>query len=300
MNKRIFSLMVIVVAGETIFMLPFMIPRLYRPLMLEAWSLTNTDLGAAFSAYGITAMLSYIFGGPFADKYHPKVLISVSLAVTALGSFYLVGFPSRTSLILTYAFFGVSTILLLWGALIKTTHIAGGEENRSTAMGILDGGRGLSAAIASSALVYWVSINFPVLDSLSDQTAALKTIYLATACFCLLISLAVCLSLNDFQNATQQEKTWELSKAIESLKNTQVWLLSIVVLSSYCGYKSIDNYSTYLVDVQKQDLLNSSFFTSVIFWLRPIAALVAGVIADRLHRLNGKGRFQILFILHYL
>jgi len=50
MKSRLVSLVLIVLAGEGIFMLPFMIPRLYRPLMLEAWGLTNTDLGAAFAA----------------------------------------------------------------------------------------------------------------------------------------------------------------------------------------------------------------------------------------------------------
>src|SRR5258705_254260 len=98
---------------------PFVIPRLYRPLMLEAWGLTNTDFGTAFAAYGIAAMLSYLLGGPLADKYHPRLLISLSLVATALGGISLVLFPSKAHLIATYTFFGVSTILLLWGALIK-------------------------------------------------------------------------------------------------------------------------------------------------------------------------------------
>ena len=83
MNKKSLTLLLIIIAGETIFMLPFLIPRLYRPLMLEARNITNTDIGTAFSAYGFSAMISYMVGGPLADKYSPRLLMAISLLVTS-------------------------------------------------------------------------------------------------------------------------------------------------------------------------------------------------------------------------
>lgn len=44
MNSKRLSLIMAIIAGEAIFMLPFLIPRLYRPLMLDAWNLTNTQI----------------------------------------------------------------------------------------------------------------------------------------------------------------------------------------------------------------------------------------------------------------
>jgi MFS family permease len=284
----------IILAGEAVFMLPFMIPRLYRPLMLEGWSLTNTDIGVAFSAYGVTAMLSYIFGGPFADKYHPRFLIALSLALTALGSFYLVLLPSQTSLVITYAFFGVSTIFFMWGALIKTTHIVGKENKRSTALGILDGGRGLLAAVASSLLVVITSTLFPKLDNHGDQIKALNVIYLFTAGFTLLISLGIWFTLKDFEIMESNEPKWNFKEAVRTLKNTKVWLLSIIILSSYCGYKAVDNFSIYLVDIHKQSLASASRFISIVFWLRPVSAIITGILADKFRRKNENGRFIIL------
>lgn len=278
-------------------MIPFLIPRLYRPLMLECWHISNTDLGVAFSVYGLLAMISYILGGPFADKYNPRTLISSSLFITAIGSLYLALFPSKISLIVTYGFFGVSTILLLWGALIKVTHLAGGEERRSIAMGVLDSGRGLSAAIVSSLLVFIVSFLYPELESNSDQLKALTTIYFLTASFTILIGIFVWVSLDGFNQHSEQKTKWSVHKATDSLKNSQVWLLSIIVLSSYCGYKSIDNYSIYIVDVHDKNLSESSFFTSIIFWLRPISALITGLAADKWHQKNNSGRFLLLLVL---
>lgn len=278
-------------------MLPFMIPRLFRPLMLEAWHLTNTDFGTAFFAYGIWAMISYLLGGPFADRFQPRVLISTSLIFTALGGVALLWSPSAQSLMVIYGFFGVSTIFLMWGALIKTTHIAGGERQRSLAMGLLDGGRGLAAAAFSSLLVAAIALTVPELKTPQQQTWALEIIYFSTVGFTLLVAACIWLTLKNFETATSGQKAWTLNRAVESLRNSKVWLLSVVVLGAYCGYKSIDNFPTYLVTVHDVDLARSSQFSSVIFWLRPVSAFVAGAWADQYQRKNPSGRFLALFLL---
>ncbi len=296
MNKFL-QLCFVIVAGETIFMLPFMIPRLYRPLMLEAWSLTNTDIGIGFAAYGVTSTVSYLIGGAFADKYNPKVLISVSLVATASGVYYLVFFPSPISFIATYAFFGVSTILLMWGALIKTTHVIGGESNRSAALGILDSGRGFVAAVASSALLLVVSLNLPNLSAPTDQLAALRWIYLSVAVFMLVLAAGVWFFLNSLDIVRENETTWTFRNALQSFKDGRVWLLSMVVLSSYCGYKGIDTYAVYLTDIHGLSVTRSSQMMSIVLWLRPFSALGFGVLADVFHRRVARGRFRILTLL---
>lgn len=295
MNQRSISLILVVLAGEAIFMLPFMIPRLFRPLMLQAWNVTNTEFGTAFAAYGILAMISYLLGGPFADKYHPRTLISASLAMTAFGGLFLMHSPSAANLILTYGFFGVSTTFLMWGALIKTTHIVGGEAQRSLAMGILDGGRGLTAAAFGSVLVFLMSRTTPDLSTSSQQMASLRIIYLATVAFTLLIALGVWISLKNFVGNEGSWLHWDLRKAVACLKNPDVGLLSLLVLGAYCGFKGVDNYATYMVNVHGIDLSSSALFTSMVFWLRPIGALTAGAFADRYHRKNPGGRFVAMF-----
>ena len=106
MLKKILTLLVVVLAGEAIFQIPFLVPRLFRPLMMEAWSVSNTDIGLAFSTYGFTAMASYIIGGPFADKYEPRKLMALSLVATALGSSLLYFSPSATVLTIAISFRG--------------------------------------------------------------------------------------------------------------------------------------------------------------------------------------------------
>lgn len=276
-------------------MLPFMIPRLFRPMMLESWGITNTDVGAAFSAYGFSAMVSYILGGHFADKYSPRALMSLSLLVTALLGLMLIATPSATLLITTYFFFGISTILLMWAALLKVTHVVGGEERRSFAMGILDSGRGFIAAVVSSVLVYAVTEYFT-----TDDGEAISVVYMITTAFTLFIALAIWILLKNFEVQDAKLPEWSLDKAKALAKDSKIWLLGIVILSAYCGYKSVDNYSVYLVDVLNVSSVESSKFTSIIFWLRPLSALFSGYLVDKIHARFPGGRFMGLGILLFM
>jgi hypothetical protein len=64
---RAIAMLALVVAGEAVFFLPFVLPRIFRPTLLEVFALTNLELGIAFSVYGVVAMLAYFPGGPLAD-----------------------------------------------------------------------------------------------------------------------------------------------------------------------------------------------------------------------------------------
>lgn len=124
-----------------IYGLPFHTQRFFRATMLEAFDITNTQLGDMFAAYGVTAMFSYFFGGPFADRYSARSLIAVSLVLTAFGGLYMATFPGVWEMSALYGFWGVTTSFLFWAALIKATRDWGGTASQGIAFGILDGGR---------------------------------------------------------------------------------------------------------------------------------------------------------------
>lgn len=292
--KRFIQILLVVMAGETIFMLPFLIPRLLRPLIIESWGLTNQDIGMAFSAYGLTSIASYFLGGPLADRYSARKLVSLSLIFTALGGMTLALFPSKTTFIFIYAFFGVSTILLMWGALIKLAHICGGHSTRASAMGILDGGRGLCAALMSAILVY-------LLAKVSVSADSLLSVYTAVSLYTFVLGGLVWFGLHGFVTPVAQDKdVWSVEKVKELLKRRDIWLLSFIILCSYCGYKSIDNYSIYLVDVMNKSLAQSSELTGMLFWLRPPSAIIAGLLVDHLVTRFNLSRFLSLSVLLFL
>ena len=148
------KIVILILAGEIVFLLPFIIPRVFRPTILNAIGISNFELGTCFSFYGVVAMISYVFGGPLADKFSPRKLISLGLILTGLGGLVLSFSPSYQTLFLLYGYWGFTTIFLLWAALIKATRLWGGKNLQGKAFGLLDGGRGLTSAIVASISVY--------------------------------------------------------------------------------------------------------------------------------------------------
>ena len=116
-----FIIITLLIAGESIFLLPFVIARIFRPTFLTVFDITNLQLGSAFSVYGILAMASYFLGGPIADRFLPKKLMTFSLFTTALGGLLMATIPSIFILTILYGFWGITTILLFWAAFIKAT-----------------------------------------------------------------------------------------------------------------------------------------------------------------------------------
>ena len=158
---RLLFMIGLVVAGEAVFALPFHVARFFRPTVLEVFALTNTELGAAQGIYGILAMLAYFPGGPLADRFPARKLLAFSLWMTAAGGLYMATFPGYRGALILWGFFGVSTILLFWAALIRATRDWGGNDDQGRAFGLLDSGRGLLAAVLASIAVVVFGFFFP-------------------------------------------------------------------------------------------------------------------------------------------
>ena len=117
MTQRYSGLILLILAGELIF---FAIPynTLFKTGVLEVFQISNTNLGDAFAFYGIFALLSYFPGGYLADRYPPRKLIFYSLHRDWRNLFC----TSKPAVLpYLYAFWGITTILFFWGALIKYT-----------------------------------------------------------------------------------------------------------------------------------------------------------------------------------
>ena len=63
-----YFLALLILAGESVFILPFVLARVFRPTVLKAYELDNVQLGLCFSVYGIVAFVSYFFGCGYEKK----------------------------------------------------------------------------------------------------------------------------------------------------------------------------------------------------------------------------------------
>ncbi len=272
-NRNYGSLILLVLAGEAVFFLPFVIPRIFRPSILSVYEISNTELGTYFSAYGIVAMISYIIGGPLADKFQPKNLLSLGLVLTALGGFALIIFPSIYGIGL-YAYWGCSTILVFWAALIKSTRLWGGAHLQGKAFGFLEGGRGLLAALMGT---LGVAVFANQMET-TDNTDSFQMVLLVTSSVTFLAGVVVFFGLPKMEKSLENQSTIDWSQL---LKNKKLWLQSIIVVCAYVGYKITDDFSLFASDVLSFDEVQSSWVGTGAIWLRPVFAITAGLMADR-------------------
>jgi nitrate/nitrite transporter NarK len=273
----------LVYAGEMIFSLPFHVPRFFRPTVLDVFAVSNAELGDIFAVYGIFAMLAYFPGGVIADHFSARKLMTSSLVATAIGGVYLAQIPGTIGLSLLFGYWGLTSILLFWAAMIKATREWGGPDRQGRAFGILDGGRGLVAAGAASVAVWMFSLvlpaNIEALTHLQQQQAIQSVIYLYTAMTLLAAFFIWCfIPETDRQRSAQIQVFSGIAVVI---RQRAVWLQAMIIICAYCGYKGLDYYALYARDVLAMNELESAQFTSIAAYLRPVAAIATGFIVDR-------------------
>ena len=290
-----------ILSGELIYILPYFLPRVFRPTFLAVFDLNNLELGSLFSVYGSVAFFSYIFGGTFADKFLPRKLIATSLILTSLGGFVLMYYPSFMILQILYGYWGFTTVFLFWGAMIKGTRIWGGSQNQGQAFGFLDGGRGLTAALMGSVGVFIFSFFLPedvISSSIKERQDAFQSVILFSSIMVALIGVLVYffMKTKTEKGVFQSDNTHSLNNILAVLKLETVWLLMIIILCAYFGYKVTDVYSLYASDVMGYDEVNSANIGSLQLYLRPIACFAIGFLADKTNGISWiiKGFFVML------
>jgi sugar phosphate permease len=282
-KRNPFLLLMVIIAGEAIFFLPFVLPRIFRPTMLSVYELTNLELGTAFSAYGLVAIASYFFGGPLADRFSPKVLIATALISTGLGGFAFWFDIGYREFIMLYAYWGFTTIFLMWAAMIKATRLWGGSGFQGRAFGFLESGRGLTAAIIGTLALFAVSR----LENNTEVTVNLpiREVILLASTFIVTLGLVIAKWMpNSKESGTNTAIKWQT--VLMLIKKPEIWLQGLIIVFAYVGYKMTDDFSLFANEVLGFDQFQSASIGTVALWLRPVFALFAGLAADRWRVLN--------------
>ena len=284
-------MLALIIAGEIVFGLPFHTARFFRPTLLEVFGFTNTQLGDLFVVYGITAMISYFPGGALADRFPARSLLTASLFVTGAGGLFMATIPAAMPMALLYGFWGVTTIFLFWGALIRATREWGGQSTQGLAFGVLEGGRGLVAAlVASLALAIFATIMPDNVALASDDVrrAGMQSIILVytAAAFIAGVLTWVTVPVPDAQGYRNPHPLRGMALV---LRRPVIWAHAAVIVCAYCGYKGLDNYSLYAVQVLGMDEVRGAALSTYGGWIRPFAAIIAGIVADRVNAARSIG-----------
>ena len=281
-----YRLLLLILAGEAIFLLPFVLSRIFRPTFLAVFALTNYQLGICFSIYGVVALLSYLYGGVLADVFSPRRLIASALFLTALGGLYLATFPNYFQLKLLFGYWGFTTIFLFWGAMIKATRVWGGDTQQGRAFGFLEGGRGLVAATLGAVGVFIFSLFLPETvesSSLLQRQQAFRYVVLFTSALVFLIALMIFWGLHETEANADEKKLQKINMTtvLEVIQYSAVRLLMLIVLCAYVGYKVTDVFSLYAAEIIQFNEVDAAKVGAFQMYLRPIVCVLVGILADK-------------------
>ncbi|KQU25904.1 hypothetical protein ASG65_14985 [Bacillus sp. Leaf13] len=284
LRKNIPTLVILIIAGEMIYTLPYF-RNYYYDVFLNAFHLTNTQMGTLGSAYGVCCLISYIFGGYVADRWRTKHLLSISLFATGILGFTLLLYPPYPVLLLIYAAWGITSIMTFWVALIKAVRSLASENEQGKAFGFFEGGRG-AAKVIESALVLGL---FAFLAKQLSDKLALSSVIIFYSVMCILLGVMIMLLYKepDGNNSSDEikekaNKKFDWAILLRILKMPTTWLAAILILTSYAMINSFYYITPYATAAFGASTIIAAALGYFSQYCRPIGSFGSGIIGDRI------------------
>ncbi|HWQ07821.1 MAG TPA: MFS transporter [Holophaga sp.] len=286
LKKNLFRLFLLTFSGSIIYGLPYF--RLYYYDTYQAtYNLTNLQMGALGSAYGICGLFSYLLGGVLADKFKAKNLIVFSLITTGLGGFLHLIYPTYTSILAVYAVWGVTSLLTFWPALIKEIRLQGSPKEQGRVYGLFEGGRGVVNAIHLAL----ATAAFGVLLHKANGAMGIRGVIILYSVLTFAAGVLVFFFITETATAAavKESKKFQWSELVQVVKMPAVWLVTFLLCASYTFNMSFYYFTPYSTKVFGATAVLGAVLTVLAQYCRPVAATTAGFLGDRF----GKSRLLI-------
>lgn len=279
LKRNFFLIIVLTLSGSFIYTLPYF--RLYYyDAFMRTFQMTNTQMGIAQTYFGLFGVIGYLIGGVISDKISIKILIPFSLIATSLGGFYLLTTPSPNAVLIVHGIWGITSLLTFWPALLKALKSAASSNEQGKAFGIFEGGRGISNA-ASAAIALAV---FGLINRASGEMAGIKGVILFYSSITAVLGvLTVVLLRNVVEEERVEGSDFSFKHVKMIIKNPTLWLMSGII---FCAYTVNMSYY-YIAPYASLAFVTTAFVAAAISsgsqYVRPFAAVGAGVLGDRIN-----------------
>jgi len=284
-KKRISTLIAFIIAGEAVYFLPFVMARIFRPTLLATFEISNTELGSWFLIYGVVAIISYTFGGVLADRFPARNLMAVALWLTSLGGVVMTWIPSALIMKIIYGYWGFTTIFLFWAALIRATREWGGDGFQGRAFGWLESGRGGTAAFIGTVgfiLFSLFHVETPAGEVETEGFHAFQIVIVSGSVFTFLTGILVWFVVPRKSPGSKNRTAIDaIKRIIHLIRIPTIWLLSVMIVCAYVGYKITDDFSLFAREVLGFSEVSAAGVGTIAIWIRALVAIGAGYLGDR-------------------
>jgi nitrate/nitrite transporter NarK len=283
LKKNFLRLLILAFSGSIIYGLPYF-RHYYYDTYVEIYHLTNTQMGALGSAFGLLGLFSYLIGGVFADKFSAKKLIVFSLVATGLAGIAHLIFTQFYVLVAIYALWGITSLLTFWPALLKTIRRQASNAEQGRAYGIFEGGRGVVNALhlaIATAIFGTVGVRL-------GNTTGIKTIIVFYSASAILAGILVAVIFKDEKTVASSNAgdEFKIADLMTVVKMPAVWMVIVLLFSSYVFNMSFYYFTPYATNVFGTSAVFAAVLTVLAQYCRPVASTGGGFLADRFGRSN--------------
>ena len=294
---RYLKLTFLIMAGGAIYPLLYLRQN-FEMTLISTLGISLTELNVAHSILGAAFVLSYVPSGWLADRFSPRSLLTFSVTMTGVVGFWYASIPAPEWINVIYGFWGLTTGLTFWAALIKGCSLLAPDDQQARFFGLLEGGRGLFEALLATIAVAWFAYAVSSLGAL-DEGAMVQVIYFYST-VCLLIGALLWFVLDESSQAATEagappEETSPVTfketvrDLLSLVLNLRVWLVALCILTGYQVFWATYTYSAFLQTQFGLDAVAVAALTTVRLWMRPIGAVLMGFIGDRFHPVRSLG-----------
>ena len=272
--KKWGTLLLLAAGAGIIFQLPY-IRETFYPQIQSAMGLTNAQMGLLSSGYATMATLSYFIGGAIADRFSPRLMLTVSFIGTGL-----LGLWFSTARII-FVLMGVTSIITYWSACIKATRALGTPEEQGRLFGLQEGLRGIINAIVvfamTGAYAYFAATSEVFGASMAIKVCAIVDIIIGILNF-------IFIRDSEEDKKEKPESVVELTKGLfKCLTIPRVWILVGIIFTAYSVYGLIGYVNTYAVNYYGLSATMGSTLGGIRYLLQGVGGIVGGILADKLH-----------------
>ena len=267
-------------AGEAIYLLPYM-RKTFQTSLEEVFQVSSTELGFLSYMFGILALICYFPGGWLADRVSARRLLTFSLVATGTGGLFMLNIPSFNQMLVLQAFWGITSILTFWAALLKATRLWGTANTQGISFGLLEGGRGVTAALMAT-IAFAAFASATASGTTRDGLTAVIWVYTTAPLLAGIVVWFVIPEETETPGLKGKEKTDGFSVLRRAIRTPEVWLMAGVIFLAYLIYTGTYYFPVYAERGLGESKLFGAQLGTARDWLRPVAAILAGLIADRI------------------
>ena len=272
-QKKWLAFIVLTIAAGLIYRVPYLKTVFYDPLV-QAFGVTNTEVGTMMSVYSLTKTILYIPAGILVDRFDNRKMLVFSMVMLAVLTFVYALIPSLVVIYILYGLMAVSNVIF-WTAFVKAVRMFGSAKEQGSVFGYSEGIRAVASLV-----INFIALGMYAKLELTSGTPLSGVLYLYGGIY-LVMGVAIWFLIpsgtgnEDGHHATFRDY-------VNVLKVPAVWIVSLLVMCCYSVQVASEYTTPYLSNV----MLMSAATAGVVATIRSygvglFAAPIIGKITDK-------------------